>query len=202
MSIWLKVLLTALAGYLLGAVQWGIIVTRHFGVQDIRKYGSGGTGATNVLRTIGLRPSLITFICDLAKGLFAGLIGRWLLGTHGACVGGLFAVIGHAWPVFYQFKGGKGVSTSLGALISVEPILGLATMAIGFTLAFWIRIISVASLTSTLFSMAVLMILRCGDWVYVVFATAICGLIFFLHRDNIKRLLRGEEKKISFSKRV
>ena len=121
MPIGLRYLIIALAGYLLGNISVGILISKIYGVRDIRTHGSGNAGSTNVLRTLGWLPSVLTLIGDCLKGYLAAELGRYLAGDIGLIIGGICAIIGHDFPVFFRFRGGKGIATSLGLIIATKP---------------------------------------------------------------------------------
>lgn len=194
--------LIAIASYLIGNVQCGVVIARSCGVEDIRRVGSGGTGATNVLRNVGLFPALLTCALDVLKGYLPTIAAGWLMGEVAAYVAGICAVLGHVFPVFYRFKGGKGVSTSLGALLAVNPIPALIGMVASFAAIVAVRIVSVVSLTASFIMMLYIIISHPGNVYYMVFGIAIFLLIVYCHRENIKRLIAGTEKRISFKRRV
>ena len=149
---WITILVCAIS-YLLGSVSFGILTSKAANGPDLRKVGSGNTGASNVQRTMGWKFGLITFAGDVMKGLAACLIGRLLTGSHmGALLAGFFAVIGHNWPVFYGFKGGKGVATSCGVMCFCFPVPALICFAAAAGLIAWKRYISLGSMVLLSFS--------------------------------------------------
>lgn len=196
----LKYVIIAAAGYFIGTIQNGIWVARAFGVADIRKLGSGGTGATNVLRNLGLKASAITFFLDALKGAISALIGLWLMGQNGACLGGVCAVIGHIWPVFYNFKGGKGVASSAGALFVISPIVALIGIPLSLVFIAIFRIVSVVSISMTFTLVTIVNILTWGNWMQIILTSMFFILVAYSHRENIKRLINGTEKKIEFKR--
>ena len=117
----LKIILSIVIGYALGNVSTGLIISKLGSGMDIRDAGSGNAGATNVLRTLGWMPSLLTFVGDALKGVIAALIGMWLCGQTGIICGGIASIIGHNWPAAFGFKGGKGISTSFGVILVLQP---------------------------------------------------------------------------------
>jgi glycerol-3-phosphate acyltransferase PlsY len=197
MSIALKWLIVIVAGYFLGNFSSGITSGKAFGRLDIRKYGSKSTGATNVLRTLGWMPSVLTLLGDALKGLLAALLGKWLLGEMGAYVGGLCAIVGHNWPVFYGFKGGKGIATSLGVILIAEPWFALAVVACQFILLALTRYMSVASAASAVFYSVLTFAFRFGNWAEMVFSVLLTGMALYTHRKNFARLKAGEEHRIN-----
>ena len=198
-----KCILAAVIGYLLGNVPSGVLIAKGYGIADIRKHGSGNTGTTNVLRTLGWLPSVLTLVCDCLKGYVACLIGRWLGGDAGMLVGGLCAILGHDFPVFMGFKGGKGIATSLGLIIAINPWLALALLAVQIIAVALTRYMSVASLITTVAFPIVTGILEKGRDHYPLFIGTACvasALSLFGHRSNIQRLIRGEENRLDFVK--
>ncbi|HHS94752.1 MAG TPA: glycerol-3-phosphate 1-O-acyltransferase [Rhodobacterales bacterium] len=186
--------LTALLGYLLGSAPFGMVWARVFGLGDIRTIGSGNIGATNVLRTGNKLAALLTLIGDVGKGAFAVLVARALLGDDAAQTAGLFAYLGHLFPVYIGFKGGKGVATWLGTMLAVAWPVGLAAAATWAATAALFRISSLAGLTAA--ALTPIWALLTGRGEVFVLALLLGALIFERHRANIARLLRGEEPKI------
>ena len=160
--VW-KCIVAAVIGYLLGNVPSGVLIGRAFGINDIRKHGSGNTGTTNVLRTLGWLPSVLTLVCDCLKGYGACLLGRWLGGDLGMLLGGIFAILGHDFPVFMGFRGGKGIATSLGLIIAISPWLALAELAVQIIAVALTRYMSIASLITTV-AFPVVTGFMCRDW--------------------------------------
>jgi len=199
MIVALKWLVVLVAGYLMGNFSAGITFGKAFGSLDIRKYGSKSTGATNVLRTLGWLPSVLTFACDALKGILAALLGMWLLGDLGAYAGGLAAIAGHNWPVFYGFRGGKGIATSFGVVLVVEPWIGLALLGVQAVVLLLTGYMSVASAASAVCLLALVAVFRFGDWVEIGFALVLTGLALLTHRKNFDRLRKGEEHKLRLS---
>ncbi len=191
----LKLLLSAAVGYLLGCFSTGLMVSGKSKV-DIRNLGSKSTGATNVTRVMGLRSGLITFLGDAIKAALAVLFGFWVAGRDGGLMAGLAAIIGHNWPVFYGFKGGKGIACSVAVLLLNTPMEGaiacvLAVLAIAIT-----RYVSLGSLT-LLLAAAVMLPFTRGLWPYGIWAIILFIIATYRHRSNIKRLLKGEESKFT-----
>lgn len=201
--IWLKVLLSGIIGYLLGNVSSGILVAKLYGVKDIRTTGSGNAGTTNVLRTLGWVPSVLTLLGDCLKGLIAALIGRWLGGELGMLVGGTCAVLGHDFPVFFGFKGGKGIATSWGLIFAVDVRIALLLLALVLVVVAVTRYMSMGSLSAAVLYPILTLIFKWGNekWLmYLLFALLASALTIFCHRANIERLLHGEENRLDFAK--
>lgn len=199
----LKLILLAVFAYLLGNLSTGTLVAKHIGKVDIRKTGSGNAGTTNVLRTMGWVPSLLTCFGDVAKGLIPTLIGKMYLGEAGMLIGALFSVIGHNYPVFYGFKGGKGIATSWGAIIIINHWIALALIATLIVIVAITKYMSVASITAAI-EFSVLMVIL--NWnspnkaMFIIFALVYSALALYSHRANIRRLLSGTENKLDFAK--
>lgn len=189
-----------LIGYLLGSVPVGLLVGRVAGFDDLRKYGSGKTGFTNALRTYGLRWALLVVLLDVVKGAAPVLVGRFLFDDPwAAALGGLASVVGHTWPVFAGFRGGRGVATAFGAFLAVNPIAGVAVGAFAaVVLAIW-RYASLMSVVSVFLGFVVLVGLVLAGLAareYLVFAVLTMLAIEFNHLGNIRRLLAGTEPKL------
>ncbi len=186
--------LTALLAYLLGSVPFGIVVTRAFGLGDLRAIGSGNIGATNVLRTGNKVAAFLTFFLDAAKGGIAVLIARAALAEDAGQVAGAAAFLGHLYPVFLRFKGGKGVSTFFGTLFALAWPVGLVAGAIWLAVAFALRYSSLAGLSAAALTPVLAAVLGApGITVLRIFLAA---LIFARHDANIRRLIAGTEPKI------
>lgn len=192
--------LVILAGYLLGSIPFGYIVGRMKGV-DVREYGSGRTGGTNVLRSAGKLPAAVTICGDLAKGVVAVLLGRAVLGTElAAALAGVGAVVGHNWPVFVGFRGGAGTATSMGGYFVLAPIptviVGVFSAIVGF------GVLRYASVTSILICLLMTPALLIGALFfdqpleYLAYSLTVGTIVLLSHRPNIRRLLKGTERRI------
>lgn len=190
----LALILVAALGYLLGSIPFGIVVARGFGLGDLRQIGSGNIGATNVLRTGNKVAAFLTLIGDAGKGGAAVLIARLMLGEDAAQIAGFTAFLGHCFPIYLGFKGGKGVATWLGTMLALSFPVGLAACATWLIAALLFRISSLAALIAAAVSPVVAILLGQGSVAFLVLALA--ALIFIRHGANIKRLLAGEEPKI------
>jgi len=189
--------IAAVVGYLAGAIPFGLVLTRLTGKGDIRAIGSGNIGATNVLRTGSKGLAALTLLLDGGKGAAAVLVmTRW--GTDPALIAGLFAVIGHNFPVWLRFQGGKGVATSLGVLIALAWPVGLAACATWLAVAAIFRYSSLAALVAL--AAALFLSVWLADDRITVVAALLTVLAFVRHHANIRRLLRGEEPRIGAKK--
>lgn len=189
------VFISLVAGYLLGSFNPAIHFSKKLYGEDIRKSGSGNAGSTNMLRTHGKKAGLITALCDLGKTVIACLIGYLCIGYNGAALAGFGAVLGHIAPVFYKFRGGKGVMVAAATVLMLDPITFLICMAV-FAGVFYIsRTVSIASIMAVLIYPMVLN--RVGNHVGISLICAILTMVIvvFMHRANISRILAGTEPK-------
>ena len=203
MAIWLKYLLIAVVGYLLGNISVGILVAKLYGIKDIRKVGSGNAGSTNVLRNLGWLPSVLTLVGDCLKSFIAAQLGRCLAGDVGLLIGGTAAILGHDFPVFFKFKGGKGIAASLGMILTINPWLGISLTAVVVLIAALTGYVSLGSITvSVVYTFCIAVLLRGNPhyWAYIGFSIFASLLSLFCHRKNIQRLLHHEENKLDFKK--
>jgi glycerol-3-phosphate acyltransferase PlsY len=189
-----SIALATIIGYLLGSIPFGLIVTRLAGLGDIRRIGSGNIGATNVLRTGNKGLAAATLLLDGLKGAAAVLLAGWLGGSDAVLMGGIGAVLGHSFPVWLGFRGGKGVATSYGVLIAAAWPVGLCAGAIWLVVAALARLSSLAALAS--FAIAPIAAAVLADATVVKLALVIAVLVFVRHHTNIRRLLAGTEPRI------
>lgn len=192
--------LCAIIGYLFGAVSTGLILSARKHI-NIRQLGSKSTGATNVTRVMGLKSGLITFVGDMAKAVVSVLIGWAIAGRNGGLIGGLFAIIGHNWPVFYSFLGGKGVACSVAVLFLCAPLAAVIAGTVGLLVIWLTRYVSLGSLTFLLMS-AILIPFFYDFWPMGVWAILLLALGTYQHRANIGRLIKGTENKFTGAKQV
>lgn len=190
----MTLILWAAIGYLLGSIPFGIVITRALGLGDLRQIGSGNIGATNVLRTGNKPAALATLLLDSGKGAIAVLLARALAGQDAALTAGAAAFLGHLYPVWLGFKGGKGVATFLGTILALDWRLGLAACAIWLATALLTRISSLSSLVAAALSPLVALWLD-GPRLALV-AAFMAVLIFIRHRANIARIKSGTEPRI------
>ncbi|MDR0672191.1 MAG: glycerol-3-phosphate 1-O-acyltransferase PlsY [Zoogloeaceae bacterium] len=188
--------LVCLAAYLLGSVSFAVLGARLFRLADPRTYGSGNPGATNVLRSGNKKAALFTLAGDVLKGVFAVLVVR-ALGFPEPVVGlvGLLAFIGHVYPVFLKFQGGKGVATAGGVLLALAPFVGLASLATWLAAVFVSRYSSLAAVLAGLFA-PIWGLLFCGLHSNTVIAFLLGATLIIRHRNNIQRLLAGTESRV------
>lgn len=189
----------AIGGYLLGSIPFGLILTRMAGLGDIRNVGSGNIGATNVLRTGRKDIALLTLLLDGGKAAAALLVAQRLFGQDAGLVAGAAAFIGHCWPVWLKFKGGKGVATFFGALLAGLPMVGIGAILVWLTTAFVFRFSSLAALAAAAFAPVFALLLHQG-LAAVLFCVAIAAIIYWRHGANISRLMKGKEPRIGAKK--
>jgi len=186
--------MAALLGYFLGSIPFGLLLTKFFGSVDVRSIGSGNIGATNVLRTGSKKLAAFTLLLDGGKGSVAVLLASLWFGAEGAIIGGLFAVIGHNFPMWLRFVGGKGVATTIGVLLAIAWPAGLAVCATWVAVAVVSRYSSLAALVA--FAASPFYVYFLGDEHRAVLAALLAGLGFIRHHENISRLRAGTESKI------
>ena len=187
-------LVWAIAGYLLGSIPFGMVVARFMGLGNLREIGSGNIGATNVLRTGNKKAAALTLLFDAGKGAVIVLLARKFATEDAAQIAGLAAILGHCFPVWLKFKGGKGVATYFGLMIALSPVVGLAAGAIWLVVAAISRYSSLAALMAA--GWATIVVAFITDGQIFALASVLAVLIYVRHAANISRLLRGEESKI------
>ncbi|CAK0774267.1 Glycerol-3-phosphate acyltransferase [Azospirillaceae bacterium] len=195
---WFSTIAALGGGYLLGSIPFGLILTHAAGLGDIRQIGSGNIGATNVLRTGKKALAVATLMLDALKGAVAAMISLWLWGQGESLLAAVAAMIGHTYPVWLGFRGGKGVATALGVLLAVTPIVGALACAIWLVTAWLSRISSLSALVA-------LGITPVTAWLFEgaeesLLATIIAVVVFLRHKTNIERLIAGQEPRIGQKK--
>ena len=203
-------IIVAVVAYLIGSINFSIILSKKMAGFDLREKGSGNAGTTNVLRTVGKKAAAITLICDILKGvvsiLIAKLIGNiWqdLDSSLLVQLAGIFVILGHTFPIFFKFKGGKGVATSLGVLLTTNWQIGLICLVFALVLIALTQMVSVGSIAAAILYPVLTIFINQNYIVpgsYVISSIILAILIVFNHRSNVKRLLTGTENKISFKK--
>lgn len=214
MNINLYILIPSiLIGYLLGSISFASIITKKIKGLDIKEMGSGNAGTTNVLRSVGFLPALVTFLLDLFKGTLGAII-PWAIvyftivkgpGIY-MVLGGIATIIGHTFPVFFKFKGGKGVATYLGVILAINPLVFAINVFIMLTIILITRMVSLASITISIVTPILMVFLNKNSispdekWIFALAFLLIGAVITFMHRENIKRIREGAENKITFKK--
>lgn len=198
--MFVNLVLSALAGYLLGSLNSSLIVGKLYGV-DVREHGSGNAGTTNALRTMGKKAALLVLLGDILKGVLAYTAGYYIYGGGtGGMLGGTAAVLGHVWPVYFGFRGGKGVLTSFAVLLMFDWQLALGLLGVFAVIVLLTGYVSLGSvIAAVLFPAAAAVLGRSAG--EIVFSAVIAALIVIKHYSNIGRLLNGTESKFSFCKK-
>lgn len=191
--------MVALIAYLMGSIPFGLLITRLFGLGDVRKIGSGNIGATNVLRTGSKVAALATVLLDAGKGLLAVVLAGRYVGEDAAQVAALFSFLGHCYPVWLKFKGGKGVATLLGVLIGLVPLVGLLALIAWLFTFFVYRISSLSALVASVLTTLVAYLVGFSELTPLMIAMT--AILFWKHRANIQRLLNGTEPLTVWSKK-
>ena len=186
------------AAYLVGAIPIGYLVGRAFGIADIRRHGSGNIGATNLLRTAGRVPAVLTLVGDIAKGWTAVAVGALVAGSDPAitALSAVAAVIGNCWSIFLGFRGGKGVATGFGALLRLVPLATLPAAVVWLAVTIVFRYVSLGSLVAAICVPVATLLLARYPGAYVVAAAAVAAIVVGRHHENIARLLAGSERRL------
>ncbi|MCL2706735.1 MAG: glycerol-3-phosphate 1-O-acyltransferase PlsY [Dehalococcoidia bacterium] len=209
----IKLLVAMIIGYLLGSIPFGVIVSKLQAKVDIRNYGSGRTGGTNVLRTLGRKAFVLVVAGDLLKAAVAVLLAGWIMGDSYFTIGhitlgyaaaraivGICAIMGHIFPIFARFKGGRGVATFIGGLAAIHPVaalFGSEVLIIGAGLSGFASLGSLISVFSAYALMILLTVIYGVPFEYLIYTLFGTIIIVIAHRDNIKRLLAGKERKLN-----
>lgn len=204
----MKLILIFLVSYLLGSFPTGYLVAKQLGGIEIRRHGSGNTGATNVFRVLGAKAGLITAIGDIGKGFLAILLARiWITQSIWGIeprtillICGVLVIAGHNWSIFLNFDGGKGVATTVGVLLTLSPYLLILLVGIWLPIVYLTRYVSLASIAASVM-IPVLMILFRESGEYIFFGIIIALFVLYRHRSNIRRLLQGKENRLERKKK-
>ena len=206
-------IIVAILAYAIGSINFSVLISRKMAGFDVREKGSGNAGTTNVLRSVGVKAAIITLVCDILKGivavLMAFLIGKMTQTADRALLiqlAGILVIVGHTFPIFFEFKGGKGIASALGVLLITNWKIGLICLVFALVLIIITRMVSVGSISSailfpvlTLF-MGESFIVAQGAFKYFIYSILLAVFVIFNHRENIKRIMNGTENKISFKK--
>ena len=204
--------ITAIIAYLIGSVNFSVILSKKMAGFDVREKGSGNAGTTNMLRSVGKKAAALTLICDVLKGVVAILIAMfigWAFKVENQSllvqIAGIAVVLGHTFPIFFGFKGGKGVATSLGILVMSNWQIGLICLVFGVLLIALTRMVSLGSCAAAVL-FPVLTLFITDNYIvsqgsgYLIYSIILAVIVLFNHRSNIKRIMAGKENKISFKK--
>ena len=200
--------IVAIIAYLIGSINFSVILSKKMAGFDVREKGSGNAGTTNMLRSVGKKAAAITLVCDILKGviaiLIAMLMNKIFPNSNGALlvqIAGVAVILGHTFPIFFKFKGGKGVATSLGVLIMSNWQIGLICLVFALILIALTQMVSVGSIAAAILYPVLTLFIPQNYIVpgnYLIYSIILAVLIVFNHRENVKRLLKGTENKISF----
>ena len=203
-------IVVAILSYLIGSINFSIIISKKVAGFDVREKGSGNAGTTNMLRTVGKKAALITLVCDILKGvisiLLALLIGKIAKEANNSIlvqIAVILVIIGHTFPIFFKFKGGKGVATAVGVLLTTNWQIGLICLIFGLVLIALTRMVSLGSITAAILFPILVLFIKTNYIVegnYFIYSLIIAVMVVFNHRENVKRLLSGTENKLSFKK--
>lgn len=192
----MNIILALLASYLIGSLSFGYMAGKLLRGIDIRQFGSGNTGTTNIQRTLGTGPAIIVLLLDVGKGLAAVILARALTGSPSVqMLSGVLAVLGHNWPLFHRFKGGRGIATSIGVMLGLAWQVLLIAVAVGITIVTVTRYVSLGSVIGVIL-VPILMIAFAMPPAYIIFGTVLAVFAVWRHRQNIARLLAGTENKL------
>lgn len=190
-------ILTAIISYLVGSFSSAYVLGKVLMKKDIRAYGSGNAGTTNAFRVFGKKIGAMTFIFDMLKGMLAVYIGGRIMGYNGEIISGLFAVVGHNWPIFFKFKGGRGIATSFGVLLFLYWPIAIISFVFFVAVVLITRYVSLGSiLCAILVPILSITVRKPFDRSYFILTVVLAIMAIFRHRDNIKRLIQGKEYKI------
>ena len=202
----------AIIAYLIGSISFSVIISKKMAGFDVRDKGSGNAGTTNMLRSVGKKAAAVTLICDILKGVvaigIAIILGNIIKNLDKALlvqIAGIFVVVGHTFPIFFQFKGGKGVATSLGVLLLSNWQIGLICLVFGLVLIALTRMVSLGSVGAAILFPVLTLFINQNYIVsegsgYFIYSIILAFIVAFNHRSNIKRILNGTENKLSFKK--
>ena len=204
-------IIIAIIAYMVGSINFSVLISKKMAGFDVREKGSGNAGTTNMLRSVGKKAAVITLLCDILKGVVAILIaviaGNIVKNVDRAAlvqIAGILVVVGHTFPIFFEFKGGKGVATSLGVLMMINWKIGLICLVFAITIMAFSRMVSMGSIgAAILFPVLTLFIstnfiVEASGIKYFIFSVILAAIVIFNHRENIKRIASGTENKLSF----
>ena len=206
-------IIMSIIAYCIGSINFSVIISKKMAGFDVREKGSGNAGSTNVLRSVGIKAALVTLICDILKGVVSILIALLVGNIAGEVdkallvqLAGIFVVLGHTFPIFFKFKGGKGVATSLGVLLMTNWQIGLICLVFALAIIIFTKMVSMGSVGAAILFPILTpflkehFIVKTDGISYLIFSIILAAIIAFNHRENIKRILNGTENKISFKK--
>lgn len=204
-------IIVAIIAYLLGSISFSVILSKKMAGFDVREKGSGNAGTTNVLRSVGKKAAIITLVCDVLKGvvaiLIAVVVGKIVKDLDNSLLvqlAGIAVIVGHTFPIFFGFKGGKGIATSLGVLLVTNWNIGLICLVFALVLMILTKMVSLGSIAAAILFPVLVIFMPSNAYIvegnYTIYAIILAILVVFNHRTNVKRLLNGTENKIDFKK--
>ena len=204
-------IIVAIIAYLLGSISFSVLISKKMAGFDVREKGSGNAGTTNVLRSVGKKAAIITLICDVLKGVVAILVACFVTkivkdinSSLLVQVAGIAVIIGHTFPIFFGFKGGKGIATSLGVLLVTNWNIGLICLVFALVLMILTRMVSLGSIAAAILFPVLVTFMPSNAYIvegnYVIYSIILAVLVVFNHRSNVKRLLTGTDNKLDFKK--
>ena len=205
-------IIVGIVAYLIGSISFSVIFSKKMAGFDVREKGSGNAGATNMLRSVGKKAAVLTLLCDALKGvvaiIFAIIVGAIAKESDKALlvqIAGILVVVGHTYPVFFGFKGGKGVATALGVLLMTNWKIGLICLVFALVLMALTKIVSVGSVVAAVLFPVLVLFMHTNYTIsegssYLIYSIILAVIVLFNHRSNIKRILSGTENKLSFKK--
>ncbi len=205
--IYIAAVIAGIVAYLLGSINSSILVGKLFGVTDIRQHGSGNAGTTNTLRTIGAKAAALVFVGDILKGVVAVLLARLIAfllqvdNSIAVLAAAFLVVLGHNYPLYFGFKGGKGIATSAAVILMIDPLIGICVFVFAILVMLITRYVSVGSIAAAVAFPTAVAIWHHDNIPYLVFAIAIGLLAILRHKENIKRLIKGTESKLGAKKK-
>nr|WP_122011832.1 glycerol-3-phosphate 1-O-acyltransferase PlsY [Maliibacterium massiliense] len=196
----LMIALASVLAYLIGCISTAILLSKGVVKKDVRSMGSGNAGSTNMLRSFGWMYGLLTFAGDCLKGVLAVLLGQWLAGNMGGAFAGVFVVLGHCFPVFFKFKGGKGIATTIGVMLVVKAVVIIPIVAAGVLIIAITRYVSLGAIAGCLMAVAATWLAMPENLPMCIMISVAVVIDIFSHRANILRLIRGQERKLHAGK--
>ena len=205
-------ILMAVIAYAIGSVNFSVILSKKMAGFDVREKGSGNAGTTNMLRTVGKGAAALTLILDISKGILAILLAKYVVANIAkdantailVQLAGFFVIVGHTFPMFFGFKGGKGVATALGVLLLANPLIGGICLVFALTVMALTRMVSLGSIMAAILFPVLTIFIKTNyiadDYTYIFFGIAVAALVVFNHRSNLKRISNGTENRLSFKK--
>ncbi len=205
-------IIVAIIAYAIGSINFSVIISRKMAGFDVRDKGSGNAGTTNVLRTVGKKAAVITLFCDIMKGVVAvlisllvGIIAKNSSSAILVEVSAFFVVLGHTYPIFFEFRGGKGVATSLGIILLINWKIGLICLVFALMLMVITRMVSLGSISAAVLFAVLTIFIRDSyivdfEFSFIIFGFLMAALVIFNHRSNLKRIIAGTENRLNFGK--